>query len=76
MGWNLRVIHDDRDTENPFHFVAEVYYDGDGNYNGFTHEHGVNMLSESREDLKSYYDLVADAFNKPTIHISEFFKTT
>jgi len=73
MSWNLRVIHDDSNPKDEVYFVAEIYYDKKGGFDGFTHENGVNMLAESREDLHKYYNLVADAFNKPTIHISEFF---
>jgi len=83
--WNLRVIHNDikigqnklisLKKEDTYYFIAEVYYDDKGNHIGYTHENGVNMLASTREELQEYYKLIADAFDKSTINLSEFHKT-
>jgi len=70
--WNLRVIQDDRDPKNKYCFVAEVYYDDDGKFNGYTFEKGVTLLSEDREELEKYYKMIADAFAHPSIPIERF----
>ena len=73
-GWNLRVIEDHRDANNKHCFVAEVYYDKDGKFDGYTHENGVNLLSEDYEELQKYYKMIAEAFEHPAIPIERFYE--
>ena len=69
--WNLRVIENKEDPKNTYCYIAEVYYDDDGNYNGYTHNRGVNLLADNLVELKEYYKMCAEAFEYPIIQEKE-----
>jgi len=69
MSWNYRLVEDKRDSKNPYIFVAEIYYNDKGEFNGYGYERGVPLLSEDKEQLQAQYKLVGEAFSQPVIPI-------
>lgn len=70
--WNLRVIEDNTKPDDKIYFVAEIFYDDDGEMYAYTCDKGVNLLGETYEDLKKYYEMCKEAFQHPVINIKEF----
>jgi len=67
--WNLRVIEDDRNEDDIYYFVAEVFYNKDNSFWGFGR---VEMGHDTYNDLKEYYEMISEAFEHPAINIKEF----
>lgn len=61
MSWNYRVVH----TESGYH-LAEVYYNDEGNPDGFYCD-GALSDWEGSDDLKKAYNKMKSAFKKPVL---------
>ena len=70
MGWNHRVLeHKHRD--NVYYKIHEVYYDEEGNPNGYT-ANAVKMDSDSIEGLKWTLDMMQECLSKPVLSAENF----
>ena len=59
--WNYRLVQSKEDSTT---VLAEVYYNDDGTPYGFA-EAGV--LGEDTNEAREVYDMMKEAFTKPTI---------
>lgn len=71
IGWNYRIICEIFKTNGPIEYyygIREVYYDKDGNINGWT-DNLVGIGGYDYNDLKLDFELYKEAFNKPILYL-------
>ena len=68
MYWNLRIIENTETKNDHFCFIAEVYYK-EGKPAGFAK---AQVLAENLQDLKDYYRMLEEAFEKPPLNVEDF----
>ena len=70
--WNYRIISREQKHKyvdnGVWLSIEEVYYDDEGNINGWT-EDCNSLVGEDIDELKGSYNLVAEAFSKPIIEL-------
>lgn len=74
MRWNYRVVKETKYMNNKYDFdhyqVLEVYYDDDGNIQGWS-ENAYGILSwDNYDDLKGTAEQVLEAFKKPVLVVT------
>lgn len=65
-GWNYRVL-----TDGEQWWVAEVYYDKDGNPTGCTDGEGILTEWETEDELHATILHVVEAFAKPVLDVAD-----
>lgn len=70
MTWNYRVLAH-RDGAGIYFQIHEVYYDEQGNPNGYT-ERGTTIGSETLESLRSELERMKECLDKPVLSYSDF----
>jgi hypothetical protein len=70
MTWNYRVLAH-QDGDGTYFQIHEVYYDEQGNPNGYT-ERGTTMGSETLESLRSELERMRECLSKPVLSYSDF----
>lgn len=68
MSWNYRVVK--HDCEEDYYEVVEVYYDKEGNINGYA-DTGC-PYGESLEGIKRCLGLISKALDEPILQLSGF----
>lgn len=66
MSWNHRIIKT-KDGEDDWYQIHEVYYDDNGEINGYT-ERGTIVSGNSVEDIKWTLEKMLDSLNKEIIN--------
>ena len=69
--WNHRIIKAKYDNGEIYYGIYEVYYGKDDSLEGYT-EKPEDVTGESLEDLKEYYEMMADAFKQPILDEDDF----
>lgn len=62
MRWNFRVI-----KNGDMYEIAEVFYDDDGNVEGWADSSGLLSCWDKYEDLKGTVEYLQYAFDKPIL---------
>jgi len=70
MSWNYRVVEHQYDDEESGYRIHEVYYDKDVPV-AIT-EAGIDLSGYSLDDLKSSFELIKLAFDKPVLKYEDF----
>lgn len=70
MTWNYRIIVYEGDGENYFQ-MHEVYYDEDGNPDGYT-ENPIHIGAKSIEELEWVFEKMKEALTKPILSTKDF----
>ena len=67
MSWNYRVVKDD--CEEGYYEIMEVYYDKEGNINGYA-DTGC-PYGESLEGVKRCLELMSKALDEPILQLKD-----
>ena len=74
MGWNFRVLRTDEKLGGksyPVYQIIQVYYDEDGNIEGWSDSSKDVLIWGTYEDLKGTYEYVKHAFDKPVLMLND-----
>lgn len=76
MSWNYRVIEFVTVHNEPWRAIHEVYYDAEGNPNGYGEEPAVVIADGDELDngLGKVLDMMRLALSKPVLVHTDFFK--
>lgn len=64
--WNYRVMRIAHLDKNEEYGIFEVYYDANGNVEGWT-ENASRIYTDNLEEIKRTLDLMSRALNKPIL---------
>jgi hypothetical protein len=70
MSWNHRILAH-KDGDRMYFQIHEVYYDKDGNPDGYT-ANGVSVGAESLDGINWVLDKIKECTNKPILLADDF----
>jgi hypothetical protein len=70
MTWNHRVVKRTFDSRETSYGIEEVYYDADGNIEGWTDTLCIGVIGDTKQDLvESLNRMIAACYCKPVLEL-------